>query len=231
MDKDTVKSLFDQQAAGYDQQWARLAPLRDCLHLLVQSLFAGLPEDARLLSVGAGTGAEIAFLARAFPRWHFTAVDPSASMIEVCRQRAEAEGFLPRCHFHVGYIDSLPADEPYDAATCFLVSQFLLDHDERSGLFRAIGTHLRPDGLLATTDLASDTRSAAYDALLPPWFTMMATGGLDAEKLQRMRANYARDVAILPPPQVASIVAAAGFTPPVQFFQAGLIHGWFARRL
>lgn len=231
MDKDTVKTLFDQQAAGYDQQWARLAPIRDCLHLLVQSLFAGLPEDTRLLSVGAGTGAEIAFLARAFPGWRFTAVDPSGAMIELCRQRAEAEGYLSRCSFHVGYIDSLPASEPHDAATCFLVSQFLLDRDERTSLFRTIATHLRPDALLASTDLASDTNSAAYQTLLPPWFTMMASGGLDAEKLERMRANYARDVAILPPAMVASIIAAAGFMPPVQFFQAGLIHGWFARSI
>ncbi|HWL63143.1 MAG TPA: methyltransferase domain-containing protein [Steroidobacteraceae bacterium] len=230
MDKNSIKGLFDQQAAGYDQQWARLSPLRDCLHLLVQSLFAGLREDTRLLSVGAGTGAEIAFFARAFPRWRFTAVDPSGSMIGVCRQRAEAGGFLSRCSFHVGYIDSLPEDEPYDAATCFLVSQFLLDRDERTGLFRAIATHLRPDGLLASTDLASDTNSAAYEELLPPWFTLMASSGLDAEKLERMRANYARDVAILPPAEVASLIATAGFTSPVQFFQAGLIHGWFARR-
>jgi tRNA (cmo5U34)-methyltransferase len=50
MDKDAVKAIFDQQAAGYDQQWARLAPVRDCLHLLVQSVFARLPAEARLLN-------------------------------------------------------------------------------------------------------------------------------------------------------------------------------------
>lgn len=230
MDKEAVRTLFDQQAAGYDQQWARLAPIRDCLHLLAHALFTPLPAEARLLCVGAGTGTEIAFFARAFPGWQFTAVDPSGAMIEVCRQRAEAEGFVSRCSFHQGYVDSLPAAGPYDAATCFLVSQFLLDRDERTGLFRTIAKHLGPDGLLASADLAADTTSDAYAALLPPWFTMMAAGGLDAEKLERMRANYARDVAILPPAEVASIIAAAGFTSPVQFYQAGLIHGWFARK-
>ena len=35
---------------------------------------------------------------------------------------------------------------------------------------------------------------------------------------------------ILPSARVASIIQAGGFEPPVQFFQAGLMHGWFARR-
>ena len=45
-----------------------------------------------------------------------------------------------------------------------------------------------------------------------------------------MRANYARDVAILPPARVAAIIAAAGFDTPVQFHQAGLIHAWYTKR-
>jgi tRNA (cmo5U34)-methyltransferase len=230
MDKDAVKALFNQQAAGYDQQWARLAPVRDCLHLLVQSVFARLPAEARLLCVGVGTGAEMAYLARTFPGWTFTAVDPSGAMIEVCRKRAVIEGYLSRCSFHEGYIDSLPPGLPHDAATCFLVSQFLLDAEERRGLFRAIRERLRPGGMLASSDLASDTASPEYEALLSPWFTMMASGGVQPDALERMRAGYARDVGILPPARIASLIESAGFASPVQFFQAGLIHAWFAER-
>lgn len=230
MDKEAVRTLFDQQAAGYDQQWARLAPLRDCLHLLTQSVFTVLPDTARILCVGVGTGAEMSYFARAFPGWTFTAVDPSGAMLQVCRQRAGAEGFLDRCSFHEGYLESLPVGAVHDAATSFLVSQFLLNPQERSAFFRAIARRLRPGALLASADLASDTASTDYAALLAPWFTMMAAGGVDAEKLECMRANYARNVAILPPAQVAALIASAGFTPPVQFFQAGLIHAWFARR-
>ncbi|MFN3158586.1 MAG: hypothetical protein ACE37I_04675 [Rubinisphaera brasiliensis] len=28
----------------------------------------------------------------------------------------------------------------------------------------------------------------------------------------------------------AALIAAAGFEPPVQFYQAGLIHAWFSKR-
>jgi tRNA (cmo5U34)-methyltransferase len=226
MRKDELKALFDQQAAGYDKQWARMAPIRDCLHYLLESIFAGLPADARILSVGSGTGAELAHLARTFPRWTFTAVDPSGAMLEVCRQRAEAESFASRCTFHQGYVDSLPKDDLHDGATCFLVSQFVLAQDARTEFFRAIADRLQPGGILASSDLASDVESSAYDALLRAWFAMMSQAEIQPEAVEKMRTAYAKDVAILPPPLIASIIKSAGFESPVQFFQAGLIHAW-----
>jgi tRNA (cmo5U34)-methyltransferase len=230
MNSEEVKAIFDQQAAGYDRQWARMAPIRDNLHYLLEGVFVDLPAQARILCVGAGTGAEISYLARACPQWRFTAVDPSAAMLDVCRQRAQAEGFEARCDFHAGYLESLPASAPYDAATCFLVSQFILDRDARTGFFRGIANRLRSGGILASSDLASDMNSKAYDELLRGWFSLMTSAGVQPQQLERMRANYARDVGILPPAEVQSIIGAAGFAPPVQFFQAGLIHAWFARR-
>ena len=45
-----------------------------------------------------------------------------------------------------------------------------------------------------------------------------------------MKSGYAKDVAILPSAAVVSIIESGGFDKPVQFSQAGLIHGWFAKR-
>ncbi|MGB3222852.1 MAG: hypothetical protein WBB23_08630 [Desulforhopalus sp.] len=50
------------------------------------------------------------------------------------------------------------------------------------------------------------------------------------EGLNRMKTAYAKDVAVLPPRAVAAIIKSGGFEAPVQFFQAGLIHAWFAKR-
>jgi tRNA (cmo5U34)-methyltransferase len=229
MQQEEIKQLFDSQAPGYDRQWARMSPIRDCLHFLLEPVFAELPEDARVLCVGAGTGAEMAHFARVFPRWKFTAVDPSGAMLEVCRTRAAAEGFESRCTFHEGYVDSLPVDEKHHGATCFLVSQFILVPEARTGLFRDIAARLLPAGILASSDLASDRESRDYEQLLVPWFRMMSQSGIQPEALERMRNAYAKDVSILPAVRVAAHIAAGGFDPPVQFYQAGLIHGWFSR--
>ena len=112
MNQDEIKAVFDQQAASYDVQWAKTAAIKDCLYLLLESLFAELPADARILCVGVGTGAELAHLARKNPAWRFTAVEPSGPMLDGCRQRAEEDGFTSRCYFHEGYLDSLPAIGP-----------------------------------------------------------------------------------------------------------------------
>ena len=70
---------------------------------------------------------------------------------------------------------------------------------------------MKPSGLLASVDLAADIQSPAYEVLLPGWMTLMAAAGVDAQMLERARAAYARDVAVLPAQQVAGIIQAAGF--------------------
>ncbi|UPQ84092.1 class I SAM-dependent methyltransferase [Pseudomonas knackmussii] len=230
MHSDEIKAIFDQQAASYDERWARTAPIREALHFILEAVFAELPTDARVLCVGAGTGEEIAYLAKRFPGWSFTAVEPSGAMLDVCRDKAAKGGFASRCHFHEGYLESLPDQRDFDGATCFLVSQFILDQATRADFFRTIAARLRSGAILASSDLAADVSSAQYDALLKPWLTMMATAGISAADVDQMRAAYAKDVAILPPAQVASIIQSAGFDEPVPVYQAGLIHAWFANR-
>jgi tRNA (cmo5U34)-methyltransferase len=180
MNRDDIAALFDQQAAGYDAQWERMSPVRDGLYFLLEAAFAKLPPDARVLSVGSGTGIEIEFLAARFPEWQFTAVEPSRSMLEHCRQRAVRAGFAPRCMFHHGFLESLDIGAPYDAATCLLVSQFLVNPTERRGLFRDIAARLRPGGVLVNADLAADITSPEYESLLAMWLDRMSSAGFDA---------------------------------------------------
>ena len=229
MQPEEIKEIFDQQASGYDQQWARMSSINNGLYFLLESVFAGLAEDAHILCVGAGTGKELIHLARKFPNWQFTAVEPSGAMLAVCRQKVEEEGMTSRCHFHEGYLDSLPDKQLYDAATCFLVSQFILDQQLRTKLFGEIAQRLKQGGILASADLASQLGSDEYEALLHTWMTMMAGAGIPADKQNQIRDAYAKDVAILPPATVEAIIKSAGFYLPVQFFQAGLIHAWFAK--
>lgn len=231
MRREELKTVFDQQAAGYDKQWNNMAPIRNGLYFLLEFVFVDLPADARLLCVGVGTGVELAHLAHKFPRWRFTAVDPSGEMLNLCRRRAEKEGFTSRCYFHQGYLKSLSTKDLYDGATCFLVSQFILEKKARSEFFQAIADRLRPGGILASSDLASEVGSHEYEALLHLWLNVMAAGTeIPPEGLERTRRAYARDVAVMSPDQVVSIMQSGGFQRPVQFYQAGLLHAWFSRR-
>lgn len=112
MRNDEIKAIFDQQATSYDERWARTAPIREALHFLLEAVFADLPADARILCVGAGTGEEIAYLARRFPRWSFTAVEPSGAMLKVCRNKAIEGGYAERCQFHEAICNRCPSRTP-----------------------------------------------------------------------------------------------------------------------
>jgi tRNA (cmo5U34)-methyltransferase len=231
MQNDEIKAIFDQQASSYDERWAKTAPIRQALHLLLGAVFATLAEDSRILCVGSGTGDEIDDLARQFPAWTFTAVEPSGPMLDVFRAKAVRGGYADRCVFHEGFLESLPDQGAFDAATCFLVSQFILDENARIEFFRSIAARLRAGGLLASSDLSAEPGSKDYEALLSAWLNMMAGAGIPTSGLEQMRAAYARDVAILPPQQVGALIRAAGFDKPLKFYQAGLIQAWVSTRV
>jgi tRNA (cmo5U34)-methyltransferase len=231
MQRAQLEATFDQQSATYDQQWAKLAPFREGIHLLLGSVFARLPERARMLCVGAGTGAEIQSLASRFPAWTFTAVEPSSGMVAVAKQRAKDHGYAERCTFHTGYLDTLQDSVPFDCASSLLVSQFILNQDDRIRFFSAIASRLNVGGVLVSSDLASDTTTEAYMSLLTIWLRTMAAADVSPERVLQMQEAYAKDVAILPPQNVAALISSSGFGAPVQFYQAGLIHAWYTHRL
>jgi len=198
--------IFDRErASSYDRQFAKLAPMRDALHFLMREILSELPIDARILCVGVGTGSELIYLAQNFPQWHFTAVEPAAPMLDICRQKAEELAIAPRCTFYEGYLDSLPASDAFDAATCLLVSHFIMQQDERSNFFGQIAARLKPKGYLISADLAADTSTSEYQSLLEFWLQMFKYAEIPIEKVENMRASLGRDVALLPPNLVKDI--------------------------
>lgn len=216
-------------ASSFDAQRAKLAPIRDALHLLTGLVLSELPVDARILCVGAGTGEELLALAERFPQWRFTAVDPAGPMLAVCRQRAEAAGIAARCTFHEGYLDTVPESDPFDAATSFLVSHFL-QVEQRKAFFKEIARRLAPGGILLSADIASDLSSTKHERLLEVWTRMLRYSGMPDKKVEQLRSAFGRDLSVLPAAQVQTLIGSSGFDTPVLFFQTLLIHGWYATR-
>lgn len=230
MNQEELKAVFDKQASGYEAQQKKLAPIHEGLYFQLEWIFSELPQDARILCVGLGAGAELSYLAKRFPNWKFTAVEPSGAMLDVCRQRAKSEGFISRCDFYEAYVESLPDIELHDAATCFMVSQFLLDQQERSRFFRAISARLKPKGILVSADLSSTVGSPEYQALLKAWVTMLHAANVPADAIDKVHSAWEKDVAILPPDELKQIIKRGGFESPVQSYQAGFVHAWFSVR-
>ncbi|TWT96732.1 hypothetical protein Pla108_25060 [Botrimarina colliarenosi] len=229
-DRGKTLAAFDaEKAASYDNQFANVSAMRDAMHLLTRLALGELPAESRVLCVGAGTGLEIGYLAEVFPRWRFMAVEPAPAMLDLCRKRARDNDFADRCEFHGGYLDSLPAAEPYDAATCLLVSHFL-QPPERRALFVEIAQRLTPGAVLVAADLASDRAAPAHDRLMAAWRQMWLLCGMPVDQVEKARAHFEEQVSLLPPAEVASLVCSAGFEAPTPILQTLLIHGWSFRR-
>lgn len=230
MSADQKKFEFgEEQAAAYDAKFAALDPIKAGLHLVTRFAFGDLPTDARILCVGAGTGAEVLYLAAAFPGWSFTAVDPSAPMLALCRKRLEAAGALDRCALHVGRLDTLPETAPFDGATAHFVSHFITDGDERRAFFADIAARLKPGGGLVSADIAGDMQSPEWTRRMALWaHALRLTGSDDAGIAQYMKSMGSR-VAVTPLPAMADLIVSAGFAEATHVFGAMHMHAWHSR--
>lgn len=227
--KDTADYFGKQQAESYDVRWKALGPIVESLHLQLVSVFYELPKEARILCVGAGTGAELLALAKRFPKWRFLAVDPSAPMLEICQRKVSEGGIAERCDFHVGYVHEISAmEQEFDAATTILVSHFIMEWEERLQFFREVHKRLRRGGLLATSDLSEAPRGQQAE-LMPVWLRLMQEAGASSEQVRGMLDSYRESVSMLPEEAMESLLAQAGFERPTLFSQTLLIRSWFAR--
>lgn len=221
--QDSTATFNKENASSYDNQRAKLAPIKDALHLCIRMKLSKLPVDARILCVGVGTGTELIYLAQEFPQWHFTAVEPAPEMLKICRQRAEECGIALRCTFHEGYLDSLPDSDFFDAATSILVSHFIVESEKRSKFFAEIASRLRPGACLVNADLASDMSTSDYKNILDVWINMH-----DYAEMPPNVDSFGHNVALLPTEKVELIIKSSGFYSPVLFFQTLFIHAWFS---
>jgi len=222
---------FDaDSAAAYDKHWMKLSALKDALHLLTRIVLSQLPKDAHILCVGAGTGDDILGLAPHYPHWRFTAVDPSESMMELCQEKMRKQGLASRCSFHAGYLSSLSAVNQFDAATCLLVSHFIEDTEERRDLFKGMASRLVPGGMLVSADFSGDRTAPDFDSRLSLWLQMMRYANVSAREVEKMRTSLEDSVSVSAPGEVERLITSSGFSAPSLFFQATLVHAWYARR-
>ena len=225
-----VMAAFDaEQAPTYDSRFAEMSALRDAMHLIARAEFARLPADARILVAGAGTGAEVRVLARAYPEMRFALADPSGPMLDVARSHADAEGFAARCSFHVGYVEDVE-ETGFDGATSLLVSHFVTDSADRTLYFRSIAERLKPGAPLFNADLCTDRKAPDFARLMDIWLNMTALTGMTAEGRANYSSAFGRDFAVHGPAEVTAMLEAAGFTRPVQCLQAGLVRGWMTAK-
>ena len=224
----TPQHDFTAGAGDYERRIRTLVPGYETLHeLSVAVLRAQLPDVARVLCVGAGTGEEIARLAAAGPRWHLTGVDPPAEMLAQARARLQQADVLDRVELVAGHAETLPAASPYDGAMLILVLHFLQDDAARGALLAAIGQRLKPGAPLL---LASLYRQGDAEAVLNAWKALQVLGGLPREAVEERMAPRLAEARPVTDEELEGLLENAGFGPPTRYFQGLMMAAWVATR-
>lgn len=216
-----------ESAADYDQRIGRLVPGYGLMHELAPPVLAAtLGDDATILVVGAGTGAELVALASQNSRWRLVAVDPSAAMLEVARDRVVRRGLADRVDFHVTDAAQLALDRPHDAAVAILVAHFLPDNGAKQGFYDGIARNLRPGAPLVAVDLGD-----AVGALAPAYRAWAHGNGMAEDAVDAMFARFAGNFHPVTEQRQAALLHAAGFGPARPFLQVLAYRGFVAHRL
>lgn len=228
VDSNTPQHDFGAGAGDYEQRIRTLVPGYDTLHALTAAMLrAQVPDAARVLCVGAGTGEEIARLASAGPLWRFVGVDPSADMLARARTRLGEGGVLDRVELMVGQVETMPPAPPFDAATLILVLHFVKGDDARAALLGAIAARLRPGAPLL---LASLYREGNAGATLDAWKTLQVLSGLPREAVEQRMAPRLAETQPIDDVALAGLLDTAGFGPPTRYFQGLVMAAWVAWR-
>lgn len=225
-----MSDFFNKEMAeNYDARNAGLAPISACMHFLIQLSLQDLPRDARVLCVGAGTGAEILSLAEVFPDWSFVGVDPSAPMLDVCRQRLQDAGLLGRCELVHGYIEDAQEGAEFDAVLSVLVAHFV-ERNERAAFYQAIHDRLKPGGRMVSTEICADLDAPEIPAMLKDWERVQERMGATRESLLELPGMLRDALTVMTPAATDACIATAGLETPVEFFRAFMIRGVHARK-
>lgn len=213
-------------AARYADGPRRFVPGLDALHRMVGILLAEhVPDDAKILVLGAGGGLELTALARAYPGWTFTGVDPARAMLDMAAEMMGPDSH--RAEMITGYIGDAP-EGPFDGAVCLLTLHFL-NAEDREATVREIHRRLRPGAPLVVAHGSYPQAPGEGDRWLARYAAFAVASGVDPNDAANARSAVAASVNMLPPEEDQAILCRAGFADAELFYAAFTWRGWVGR--
>lgn len=220
-------SFQDQKrVTAYQAQGPRVfLPGHDTMHaLMYQLLSESLGDEASLLCLAAGGGAEIATLRAGHPNWRFLGVDPSDEMNQAGRAFL---GDDPQVSLQTGLIFDAPPG-PFDAATFMLGLHFIPDDGSKLATLKALHDRLKPGAPLFLANHCTD--KTAPDAEL--WFDRQTAyglaNGLDPDYARQQRERFTTSLQCVSQARDEALMAEAGFGNIHLVFAALMWRGWLA---
>lgn len=226
-----MTQLYDEQwAKQYDEMARAGLPGYEAIHRITAAVFLSrLPNDARILVIGSGTGTELLTLGAENPTWQFVAVEPAEAMMAACKSRIDQAGMRDRVTFHAGFLESLTSDELFDGATSILVSQHLVDESKRIEFFHQISHRLKPKASLVTADLFGEVASEEFQILEPIWRQQGISSGMPEIAFDTIVEKFGKEISLVSELTIADYLQKAGFAVPHLIFRSLMYGVWLTQ--
>lgn len=181
----SVETHLAVSPADYDAEILRFSPGYDAMLTEVGDALVrlrGADTDARILDLGAGTGALSGRLAERLPRASFTLLDADPRMLAHAQSRLAAHA--SRVTLHQGsFLAPLPE---CDVAVASLALHHVHDRDHKRALYRNIHTALIEGGLLFCADVTIPRLPALAEGTRARWAAhLVAHGDTEAQAYAR----------------------------------------------
>jgi len=214
-----------QAVARYVDGPPRFVPALADLHRMTALLLAErVPDDGRVLVLGAGGGLELKAFAEAHPHWTFDGVDPAREMLRLAERTLGP--LASRVRLHPGIIDDAPPG-PFDAATCLLTLHFL-PADERRRTAAEIRRRLKPGAPFVAAHASFPQGASERAQWLQRYASFAIAAGAAADQAENARAAVAAHLNLLSPEQDEAVLRDAGFSDVSLFYTAFTWRGWVA---
>lgn len=222
-----IQDMFSdpQAVAGYTEGPPRFVPGYNAMLSMAAILLAErVPDDGKVLVLGAGGGLELKAFAQAHSTWSFDGVDPSAAMLALAGQTLGP--LAPRARLHQGYIDDAP-EGPFDGASCLLTLHFV-DVAERRRIASEVRRRLEPRAPFVVAHLSAPNGEEERLLWLSRYSAFLAASGVAPDQAAAARNAVTTHLDILAPAQDEAVLRDAGFSDPTLFYTGFTFRGWVA---
>jgi tRNA (cmo5U34)-methyltransferase len=181
-----------------------------------------VPNDGRVLVLGAGGGLELKVFAEHHSGWRFDGVDPSAEMLELA---ARTLGPLAsRVGFHKGTIDIAP-NGPFNGATCLLTLHFM-PRDERLRTLAEVRRRLAPGAPLVVAHHSFSQEPTEKSLWLDRFAAFATAPGMSASRTRGAAVAIGERLPTMSPEEDEALFREAGFNRVALFYAAFTFRGW-----
>lgn len=218
-----VEIFEKERATGYNQFVKTWMPGYHYFLDQLPKLF-NEAEHRDLLIAGCGTGNEIELFVQAFGQWKITSVDPSPEMISQAREKLQTFGNVTVIE---GLVADLDIEKKYGAATLLLVLHFLNDNCDKLNLLKDIAVRLVPGATFVILDITGDKNQIRQNLKV---LRLLLPDGLEEEQMNNRLNRIEKELFPVSEERVSELCVAAGFDPPLRFFQSSIYVGWLAKK-